>query len=112
MRCQRNSNFKLNRAKTSAIFSLTAQILAISCFYQQPDAVSDTSYSQSDAPRSRIQSETVYIQSDASQFFIQGEIVCWHCAARREIAERSEAAPEAEAAQPSLNGERWKALRG
>ena len=34
----------------------------------------------------------------------------WHCAARREIAERSEETPEAKAAQPSHNDGRWKAL--
>jgi len=43
---------------------------------------------------------------------IQGETLRWHCAARREIAERSEEAPGAKAAQPSRNVGRWKALEG
>ena len=37
---------------------------------------------------------------DSSRPLIQRGGVYWHCAARREIAERSEEAPEAEAAQP------------
>ena len=52
----------------------------------------------------------------ANQMFprpcIQRGGACWHCAARREIAERSEEAPGAEAAQPSWNGGIWKALEG
>ncbi|OXS28947.1 MAG: hypothetical protein BCS36_09425 [Desulfovibrio sp. MES5] len=36
----------------------------------------------------------------------------WHCAARREIAERSEEAPVAEAAQPSRDYGMRKAQRG
>ena len=46
------------------------------------------------------------------QFPMQREGVRWHCAARREIAERSEEAPAAEAAQPSRNVGSWKALEG
>ena len=46
------------------------------------------------------------------QFPMQREGVRWHCAARREIAERSEEAPGAEAAQPSWSGGIWKALEG
>ena len=42
----------------------------------------------------------------------QSEIHGWHCAARREIAERSEEAPAAGAAQPSENGGIWKAPKG
>ena len=37
------------------------------------------------------------------QAFSQRKSAQWHCAARREIAERSEEAPEAKAAQPSRN---------
>ena len=37
---------------------------------------------------------------------------CWHCAARREITERSEEAPGAKAAQPSWTDGKRKALRG
>ncbi|SCM72646.1 hypothetical protein KL86DES1_20752 [uncultured Desulfovibrio sp.] len=51
-------------------------------------------------------------QRDAFPTLTQGEITRWHCAARREIAERSEEAPGAEAAQPSQNGGIWKALEG
>ena len=47
-----------------------------------------------------------------SRLFIQGETLRWHCAARREIAERSEEAPEAAAAQPSRNGGNGKPQRG
>ena len=36
----------------------------------------------------------------------------WHCAARREIAERSEEAPAAEAAQPSRSVGSWKTPAG
>ena len=43
---------------------------------------------------------------------IQRKVVRWHCVARREIAERSEEAPAAKAAQPSWNGGIWKALEG
>ena len=57
-------------------------------------------------------SGTPYSQSDALRPFIQRYTARWHCAARREIAERSEEAPEAEAAQPSRNGGIWKALKG
>ena len=46
------------------------------------------------------------------QFPMQREGVRWHCAARREIAERSEEAPGAEAAQPSRNAGVWKAPKG
>ena len=46
------------------------------------------------------------------QFPMQREGVRWHCAARREIAERSEEAPAAEAAQPSRNDGVWKAPKG
>jgi len=42
----------------------------------------------------------------------QSEAHGWHCAARREIAERSEEAPAAGAAQPSRNYGEWKALGG
>ena len=41
------------------------------------------------------------IMRHLNQSPIQCEGAQWHCAARREIAERSEEAPEAEAAQPS-----------
>ena len=51
-------------------------------------------------------------QRDASLTLTQGEITRWHCAARREISERSEEAPEAKAAQPSENDGIWKALKG
>ena len=47
-----------------------------------------------------------------NRFFIQGETLRWHCAARREIAERSEEAPEATAAQPSWNVGSWKTPGG
>ena len=43
---------------------------------------------------------------------MQREGVRRHCAARREIAERSEEAPGAEAAQPSRNDGVWKAPKG
>ena len=43
---------------------------------------------------------------------IHRESARWHCAARREITERSEEAPEAKAAQPSRNDGIWKALEG
>ena len=46
------------------------------------------------------------------QFPMQREGVRWHCAARREIAERSEEAPGAKAAQPSWNGVNGKARGG
>ena len=46
------------------------------------------------------------------QFPMLREGVRWHCAARREIAERSEEAPGAEAAQPSRNDGNWKAQAG
>ena len=46
------------------------------------------------------------------QFPMLREGVRWHCAARREIAERSEEAPGAEAAQPSRNVGCWKAPAG
>ena len=49
------------------------------------------------------------INQTSSPAHIQREGVRWHCAARREIAERSEEAPGAEAAQPSVNGGIWKA---
>ena len=42
----------------------------------------------------------------------QNPPVRWHCAARREITERSEEAPAAEAAQPSRDVGSWKALEG
>ncbi|SCM72984.1 hypothetical protein KL86DES1_20960 [uncultured Desulfovibrio sp.] len=42
----------------------------------------------------------------------QGEITRWHCVARREIAERSEEAPGAEAAQPSPGVGNGKAFKG
>ena len=42
----------------------------------------------------------------------QSEAHGWHYAARREIAERSEEAPAAGAAQPLLNYGVWKALDG
>ena len=42
----------------------------------------------------------------------QGNTHRWHCAARREIAERSEEAPEAIAAQPSPICGGWKAQGG
>ena len=44
-----------------------------------------------------------FSQPDVSCPLIQGEGARWHCAARREITERSEEAPAAEAAQPSCN---------
>jgi len=44
--------------------------------------------------------------------FIQREGVQWHCVARREIAERSEEAPAAIAAQPSRNVGSWKTQAG
>ena len=53
-----------------------------------------------------------YIQPDVSCPFSQRGGARWHCAARREIAERSEEAPEAEAAQPSENAGIWKTLKG
>jgi len=43
---------------------------------------------------------------------IQRESARWHCAARREITERSEEAPGAEAAQPSQNVGCWKTPAG
>jgi len=43
---------------------------------------------------------------------IQRMVARWHCAARREIAERSEEAPGAEAAQPSRNVGKGKAPAG
>ena len=43
---------------------------------------------------------------------IQRESVRWHCAARREITERSEEAPAAKAAQPSRNDGSGKSQRG
>ncbi|OXS28423.1 MAG: hypothetical protein BCS36_00375 [Desulfovibrio sp. MES5] len=46
------------------------------------------------------------------QSFIQDETARWHCAARREIAEQSEEAPAARAAQPSRNDGTWKAPAG
>ena len=64
-------------------------------FFQQPDAIPETPHCQRDVSTR-----------------IQGEIARWHCAARREIAERSEEAPAAEAAQPSRNYGEWKALGG
>ncbi|SCM72648.1 hypothetical protein KL86DES1_20753 [uncultured Desulfovibrio sp.] len=51
-------------------------------------------------------------QRDAFPKLTQGEIARWHCVAHREIAERSEEAPGAKAAQPSQNGGIWKALEG
>ena len=57
-------------------------------------------------------SGTPYSQSDALRPFIQRYTARWHCAARREIAERSEEAPGAEAAQPSRNVGCWKAPAG
>ncbi|VZH33722.1 protein of unknown function [Desulfovibrio sp. 86] len=53
-----------------------------------------------------------FSQPDVSCPLIQREPARWHCAARREITERSEEAPGAEAAQPSQNGGVWKALEG
>ena len=53
-----------------------------------------------------------YIQPDVSCPLSQRGGACWHCAARREIVERSEEAPEAEAAQPSENAGIWKTLKG
>ena len=55
---------------------------------------------------------TPYSQPDAFRPFIQRYTTCWHCTARREIAERSEEAPGAEAAQPSRNVGCWKAPAG
>jgi len=49
---------------------------------------------------------------DASCPLIERKSARWHCAARREITERSEEAPGAIAAQPSWNGGIWKALEG
>ena len=46
------------------------------------------------------------------RFSMQRMVARWHCAARREIAERSEEAPGAEAAQPSWNYGNGKALAG
>ena len=43
---------------------------------------------------------------------IQREAPRWHCAARREITERSEEAPEAKAAQPSPTCGNWKTPAG
>ena len=57
-------------------------------------------------------SGTPYSQSDALRPFIQRYTARWHCAARREIAERSEEAPGAEAAQPSWNVGNGKAQAG
>ena len=48
---------------------------------------------------------------DAPEFFMQGENGGWHCAARREITERSEEAPAAKDAQPSKGDGRGKARR-
>ena len=50
--------------------------------------------------------------SCVADLLIQREPVRWHCAARREIAERSEEAPAAKAAQPSRNAGRWKTPGG
>ena len=47
-----------------------------------------------------------------ADLLIQRETESWHCAARREIAERSEEAPGAKAAQPSRNAGRWKTPGG
>ena len=47
-----------------------------------------------------------------SLIFDQIQSLRWHYAARREIAERSEEAPGAEAALPSVNGGIWKAPEG
>ena len=55
---------------------------------------------------------TPYSQPDAFRPFIQRYTTCWHCAARREIAERSEEAPGAKAAQPSQNVGNGKAQAG
>ena len=55
------------------------------------------------SPTITIISGTPYSQPDAPKAFIQRYTARWHCAARREIAERSEEAPGAEAAQPSWN---------
>ena len=52
------------------------------------------------------------LRVDASRPLTQGEGARWHCAARREIAERSEEAPEAKAAQPSCNVGSWKTPTG
>ena len=52
------------------------------------------------------------LRVDASRPLTQGEGARWHCAARREIAERSEEAPEAKAAQPSCNVGSWKTPAG
>ena len=46
------------------------------------------------------------------QFPMQRKSVRWHCAARREITERSEEAPGAYAAQPSPNCGNWKTPGG
>ncbi|SCM72907.1 hypothetical protein KL86DES1_20911 [uncultured Desulfovibrio sp.] len=43
---------------------------------------------------------------------MQREVARWHCAARREIAERSEETPGAAAAQPSRNVGSWKTPAG
>ncbi len=50
--------------------------------------------------------------NQTSLTLIQRESARWHCAARREITERSEEAPEAKDAQPSRNDGIWKALEG
>ena len=47
-----------------------------------------------------------------STFSSQGSSARWHCAARREIAERSEEAPGAKAAQPSSTCGSWKTPAG
>ena len=56
--------------------------------------------------------ETPCSQAEALRPLMQRESAHWHCAARREITERSEEAPGAKAAQPSQNGEIWKTLKG
>ena len=75
-------------------------------------AVTRTSTIANFFPTITVISEASYTQSEALRPLIQRESVLWHCAARREITERSEEAPEAEAAQPSWNGGIWKALEG
>ena len=50
--------------------------------------------------------------SCVADLLIQREPVRWHCAARREITERSEKAPGARAAQPSCNDGSWKTPAG
>ena len=64
------------------------------------------------SPTIPVNSETACSHPEALRSLIQREGARWHCAARREIAERSEEAPEAKAAQPSWNVGSWKTPGG